>query len=486
MEFNSLSLFATLISLTILVYLFRRRRHLQSFPTTVNLPPGSFGWPVIGETFEFLFGKPEKFVGTRMKKFSPDIFKTKILGEKTVVICGPNGHKFLFSNEHKLFTAFRPHPIQRLFRSYRTKSNESVATVASTNTTDESKVIRTPGFLKPEALIRFIPKMDSIIQQLIQSNWSSEGKNVIQADSLSKTVTLTLACRFFLGIENPERIARLVGHFDDITLGMHSFISYIPGTIFYRASKAAEAIRKELRAVIGEKKKTIAAGAPAMDILSHMIMVTDPAGKFMPEMEIADKIMGLIVAGYSTVSTAITFFIKYVGLHPEVYQKVYSEQMEISSSKNEGDLLNWDDLSKMKYSWNVMCEVMRLVPPLQGTFREVLVDFTYAGYTILKGWKLYWTVSSTNMNPEYFPNPEKFDPSRYDGEKLQPYTYAQFGGGPRLCPGKEYARLVVLTFVHNVVKRYKWEVVYPDEKVMGNMIPTPEKGLPIRLISHQN
>ncbi|XP_027122902.1 beta-amyrin 28-monooxygenase-like isoform X1 [Coffea arabica] len=464
--------------------------------TDIKLPPGSFGWPIIGETMEFLFGKPEKFVRDRMKKYSPDIFKTKILGEKTAVICGPNGHKFLFSNEQKLFTAFRPHPTQRLFRSYQTKagagatlpprpppSTPVAADQRKPRIDEETKVIRQPGFLKPEALARFLGKIESITRHLLQTHL--EGKDEVKVFPLAKTITLTISCKFFLGTDNPERIARLVDHFDDVTVGMHSIMVNFPGTIYNRANQAAAAIRKELLDVIKEKKEAMAAGKPMHDILSYMIVVTDATGKRMPEAEIADKIMGLITAGHSTVASTITFLMKYVGERPDIYSKIRVEQMEIAASKKPGEFLEWEDMQKMKYSWTVICETMRLTPPLQGTFREVLTDFTYAGYTIPKGWKVYWTVSTTNMNPAYFKDPEKFDPSRYDssgeGRGVAAYTYVPFGGGPRLCPGKEYARLAILAFVHNVVKNYKWEVLFPNEKITGDMMPTPEKGLPIRL-----
>ncbi|KAK4588808.1 hypothetical protein RGQ29_019705 [Quercus rubra] len=127
-----------------------------------NLAPGSFGWPIMGETLEFLFGKPDKFVFDRMKKYNPDIFKTKILGTETVVICGPSGHKFLFTNEQKLFTAFRPDSMQKMFCSYQ-------AAPAQISRDAEVKILKSPGFLKPDALVRYLGIMDSITQQQMQS-----------------------------------------------------------------------------------------------------------------------------------------------------------------------------------------------------------------------------------------------------------------------------------------------------------------------------
>ncbi|KAE8728718.1 alpha-glucosidase-like [Hibiscus syriacus] len=204
----------------------------------------------MGETLEFMFGNPENSVLSRMRKYSPNIFKTKIMGKETAVICGPEGHRFLFSNEQKLFTAFRPQTTQKLFRSY-----QSTSVPVQIAREEETKVFRSPGFLKPEALVRYLDKMDAITQQQMEKYW--ENRDEVKAFTLSKTLTLTLACRLFLGIDEPERISRLFNHFDDITVGMHSLPLDFPGTGFYKANKAAKAIRRELKQVITEKKAAI-------------------------------------------------------------------------------------------------------------------------------------------------------------------------------------------------------------------------------------
>jgi len=53
-----------------------------------------------------------------------------------------------------------------------------------------------------------------------------------------------------------------------------------------------------------------------------------------------------------------------------------------------GDLLCWGDTRKMKYTWQVIQEVMRIQPILEFATRETLKEFEYGGFTIPKGWKV--------------------------------------------------------------------------------------------------
>ncbi|KAF5175528.1 Cytochrome p450 [Thalictrum thalictroides] len=338
-----------------------------------------------------------------------------------------------------------------------------------------------PGFLKPEALQRYVETMDTITKQHLKNNW--ENRKEVMVFPLSKGYTFAIACKLFMGIDDPIQLARFADPIAILTSGIQAIPINLPGTTFNKAIKASVLIRKDLEKIIKQRKMDLAEkkASPMQDILSHMLLASDENGTFMTEMEIADKILALLIGGHDASSAAVTFVIKFLAELPHIYNEVRREQMEILKSKGSREFLNWEDIQKMKYSWNVACEVMRLAPPSQGAFREALTDFTYNGFYIPKGWKFYWSTNSTHKNPTYFPNPEKFDPSRYEGNGPAPYTYVPFGGGPRMCPGNEFARLEILVFMHNVVTKFKWEKILPDEKTVVNITPIPAKGLPIRL-----
>lgn len=95
--------------------------------------------------------------------------------------------------------------------------------------------------------------------------------------------------------------------------------------------------------------------------------------------------------------------------------------------------------------------------------------------------QIYWNVPATHMDPKVFPDAKNFDTSRFEGAGPTPFSYIPFGGGPRMCLGKEFARLEILVFIHNVVKDFRWKLLIPNEKIEYDPMPTPIEGLPILL-----
>ncbi|KAH6812293.1 hypothetical protein C2S51_026055 [Perilla frutescens var. frutescens] len=469
-----------LVLLPLSLYLVSMIRRKWSDDDGKSLPPGTNGWPILGENMKFAQLGPEKFVKERMEKYSPEVFQTSLLGEKMAVFCGARGNKFLFTNENKLVTSWMPQSLRKalVYPEIGLKEEFSMTRILHDD------------ILTREALKRYIPVMDALAREHLDRDWKPN--SVVKVLPLSKNYTFELTCRVFMSVVDPDRIKRLFDPFTLVTEGMLSLPVDIPGTAYNRTIKGGKMVSEELIKIIKERRKMLMTeeieheSSVGRDLMSKMVMVKDEDGQFLSDKEISHYFIGLLVASFDTTTSAITTIINYLAQLPHIYSQVFKEQMEIAESKAPGDLLKWEDVEKMKYSWNVARESLRLMPPAQGTFGETKTEFTYGGFTIPKGWKTFWTVHSSHKNPDYFPEPEKFDPSRFEGSGPPPYTFVPFGGGPRMCPGKEYAKLELLVFIHNVVTRFKLHKTIPDEKIVFYASPTPVHGLPLHLQPHQN
>ncbi|KAH9298997.1 hypothetical protein KI387_030679, partial [Taxus chinensis] len=160
-------------------------------------------------------------------------------------------------------------------------------------------------------------------------------------------------------------------------------------------------------------------------------------------------------------------------------------QLGILRDKKDGEEISWKDLKAMKYTWQVVQETLRMVPPVFGAFRKTLTDIHYDGYTIPKGWRVLWTPYTTHTKEEYFNEPDKFRPSRFEeeGRQVAPYTFLPFAAGLRTCPGWEFSKTETLLFIHHFVKTFKSYIpVNPNEKISANPLPPlPVNGFSIKL-----
>lgn len=153
------------------------------------LPPGSYGWPIVGESLNFfrtcLEGTPERFVEDRVLKYqSKLVFKTCLFGERVAVLCGPAGNKFLFSNENKLVNVWWPMSVRRL-----------LGPCLATSVGEEAKMMRRmmSYFLNPDALRRRSSQtIHTFTRRHIDAHW--QGTSLYLPTQLPKhACTLLLA-----------------------------------------------------------------------------------------------------------------------------------------------------------------------------------------------------------------------------------------------------------------------------------------------------
>ncbi|KAH9300646.1 hypothetical protein KI387_012229, partial [Taxus chinensis] len=369
----------------------------------INLPPGSFGWPLLGESLEFLASQRDNacydFMEKRVKKYG-DTFKTHFLGAPMAVFYSPAGNRFLFSNENKLVQTSWPSSLAKLF-------GNSILTKVGDEAKDLRKTLLT--FLRPEALQNFVGRADTIIRDHLTRYWV--GKEEVKTFPLAKRCLFTVACALFVSLgEGPEQ-DELYDHFMDLINGMLQIPVDLPGTLYRKSRIGSNHIRRILQSVIDKRREDLASGLASsdQDLLSYLLCNVDGRENPLSDSDINDNIMQLLMAGHDTNAVAVTLLLKYLALNPHCYRQVLQEQLNITRENGEKQL-QWDDIQRMKYTWNAAQETLRLNPPAGGTWRKAIVEISYGGFTIPKGWKLFWTANSTHKNPKYFPDPDKFEP----------------------------------------------------------------------------
>jgi cytochrome P450 len=195
-----------------------------------------------------------------------------------------------------------------------------------------------------------------------------------------------------------------------------------------------------------------------------------------------DELLTLFLAGHETTSHALTWTFYLLSQHPEVEAKLHAELDAVLG----GRLPTMADLPSLPYTDMVLSETMRLYPPAPVVSRTATEEVEIGGYPIPAGaevviW-LYWT----HHDPRWFPEPEAFRPERFAQgvPAAVKGAFLPFGGGTRLCVGKEFALMEARLVLATVAQRYRLELV-PGQRIAPRFAVTlsPQNGLKMRPVA---
>ncbi|XP_050423195.1 uncharacterized protein LOC126834976 [Adelges cooleyi] len=189
-----------------------------------------------------------------------------------------------------------------------------------------------------------------------------------------------------------------------------------------------------------------------------------PAEERFTDMEIIANAFVMFAAGFETVSTGMSFCLYELALKKHIQDKVRKE-IETKKELHGGDMNN-DFLMDLSYMDMVLAESLRKYPPTFALFREATQTYHVPDdqLTIEKGQKLLIPIHSLHYDPQYFKDPETFDPERFTPEekaKRPSGTYLPFGDGPRICIGKRFAEIEMKLAMSELLSKFEVE---PCEK----------------------
>ncbi|CAN6696000.1 unnamed protein product [Malus baccata var. baccata] len=338
-----------LIPVLLLLGLVLQWRH----PKHKRLPPGSMGWPYIGETLKLYTENPNSFFSTRQKRYG-NIFKTHVLGCPCVMITSPEAARMVLVSRAHLFKPTYPRSKERMI------GPEAIFFHQGAYHSRLKKMVQ--ASLLPCAIKESVSEIEQIVINLLPT-WKNNTINTLQE---MKRYAFDVAMISAFGNRRDFEMEGIKHLYQCLEKGYNSMPLDLPGTSFHKAMK-------------------------------------------------------------------------------------------------------------------VIQETLRTASILSFTFREAVEDVEFEGYVIPKGWKVLPLFRSIHHCDDFFPQPEKFDPSRFEVPP-RPNTFMPFGNGVHSCPGSELAKLEMLILLHHLTTAYRWQVTGDEDGIQYGPFPVPKQGLPIKVV----
>jgi cytochrome P450 len=231
---------------------------------------------------------------------------------------------------------------------------------------------------------------------------------------------------------------------------------HVPTPTNLRFRRTLRRLNDVIFKMIHERRESGTAGRG--DLLSRLLVAEDEEGRKMSDAELRDQLITLFLAGHETTALTLSYTFYLLAQNPDAESALQAELDRVLG----GRLPTVADVPELHYAEWVIKESMRMYPPAWTIGREALEDCEIGGYRIPKGSQLLMAQWVVQRDPRFWPEPERFNPSRWDDQStknLPRCAYFPFGDGPRICIGISFAMMEAILLLAAIAQRFRLELV---------------------------
>jgi cytochrome P450 len=197
--------------------------------------------------------------------------------------------------------------------------------------------------------------------------------------------------------------------------------------------------------------------------------------------QVYDNVFSMFLGAPESTGYALTWALYLMSIHPEVQEKAYAEICEVLGERNPTP----EDLPNLKYLWAVVCESLRLYPPVHSFVREAVDDDEFKGVKIPKGSTVFFPVYAIHRHEKLWDEPNAFNPDRFLDESTHNvnriFSFLAFSSGPRFCAGRPLAEMELKVILSMLVRSFQFHPSNSDDVGLRGLVSLrPAK--PIKLM----
>ena len=462
--------------------------HQETTPTPAGIRdlPGPGGLPLIGNLHQIRFSRLHLDLEKWADRFGP-IYRVRF-GPSDVVVVSDR------ATIQRLL-------VQRPQAFRRTRALESVATemrlrgVFAAEGDDwrrQRKIVA--AALNRAHLEDFFPHLVMTAGRL-RRRWqhaADRGNTVdLCSDLMRFTVDVTIGLAFGIDANTLETPGPVIQrHLDKVFPILHRRINapfpywrHVPMPSDRALVRALDHLEEDVNAMVRTARERMAEKPEPTNFIEAILAALEDEGSGFTDAEIFANAGTLLLAGEDTTANSTGWAVHYFMQYPEHFDRARREVDRVIAPAEAIETL--EQTKQLPFIDAFNNEAMRLKPVAPLHVLEPVSDVELMGCHVPRGTTVMMLVRRGATRDEHFADARRFDPERWlSRDKPSPHdprAFLPFGGGPRLCPGRNIALTQIRTVLAMLVRNFD---IHPagagvEERLAFTMFPA---NLRVRLV----